>query len=109
MKYPCNYCGSCPIWLAAFEPGAGLDIDELVINACRKHKCPLLGKEVLTEDSPYAYWLHRARYNDYIWCECSNCGFWVEHYKAVVTQGCDTNFVDVKYKFCPICGKEMRV
>ena len=109
MKYPCNYCGECSVWLAAFEEGTGLDTLDAVKVQCRKMKCALVGKEVLPEESPYAYWLHRARYNDYIWCECSNCGFWVEHYKAVVTKGCDTNFVDVKYKFCPICGKEMRV
>ena len=108
-KYPCNYCGECSVWLSAFEEGTGLDALETIKAQCRKMKCALVGKEVLSKDSPYAYWLHRGRYNDYIWCECSNCGFWVEHYKAVITQGYDTNFVDVKYKFCPICGKEMRV
>jgi hypothetical protein len=59
--------------------------------------------------SNYAFWKHRAAYNDYIWVECSNCGFRVENYKAVVLDGCDTKFKDVKYKFCPICGKEMKV
>jgi predicted nucleic-acid-binding Zn-ribbon protein len=56
-----------------------------------------------------AKWKHRAAHNDFLWCECSNCGFRVEAYKAVVSEGRDTNYVDVKYKFCPICGKEMRV
>ena len=56
-----------------------------------------------------AYWEHRAKYNDYLWVECSHCGFRVENYKAVVFDGSDTKFSDVKYKFCPICGKEMRV
>lgn len=59
--------------------------------------------------SKYAFWRHRAGHNDYLWVECSNCGFRVENYKAVVLDGCDTKFKDVKYKFCPICGKEMRV
>ena len=49
MKYPCNYCGSCGIWLAAFEPGTDLDTKERVIGACAKRKCPLVGKEVIPE------------------------------------------------------------
>jgi hypothetical protein len=56
-----------------------------------------------------AYWRHRGAHNDYIWVECSNCGFRVENYKAVVFDCSDTKFKDVKYKFCPICGKEMKV
>jgi hypothetical protein len=56
-----------------------------------------------------AYWEHRAAYNDFIWVECSNCKFRVENYKAVVLAGSDTKFSDTKYKYCPICGKEMRV
>jgi hypothetical protein len=59
--------------------------------------------------SNHAFWRHRSAYNDFIWCECSNCGFRVEAYKAVVSEDRDTNYVDVKYKYCPICGKEMRV
>ena len=109
MKYPCNYCGSCPIWLAAYEPGGGLDIDELVINACRKRKCSLLGKEVIPEGVNEAYWLHRAQHNDYIWVECSYCGFRVENYKAVVLNRSDTDFIDTRYHYCPICGKKMKV
>lgn len=60
-------------------------------------------------NSKYAYWEHRAKYNDYIWVECSNCSFRVENHKAVILDGCDTKFSDVRYKFCPICGKEMRI
>ena len=61
------------------------------------------------KSSNTAYWEHRAKYNDFIWVECSNCKFRVENYKAVVCDGSDTKFSAVKYKFCPICGKEMRV
>lgn len=57
----------------------------------------------------HAFWRHRGADNDFLWVECSNCGFRVENYKAVVFDGSDTKFKDVKYKFCPICGKEMRV
>jgi hypothetical protein len=57
----------------------------------------------------YAFWRHRGAHNDYLWAECSNCGFRVEAYKAVISEGSDTNYVGVKYKFCPMCGKEMKV
>lgn len=57
----------------------------------------------------HARWKHRAEHNDFLWVECSNCGFRVENYKAVVFDGSDTKFKDVKYKFCPMCGKPMGV
>lgn len=51
LTYPCQYCGSCSIWLAAFEPGTGLDTIEKVIAACHKyHNCELVGKEVPFND-----------------------------------------------------------
>ena len=56
-----------------------------------------------------AYWKSRANHNDFLWVECSNCGFRVENYKAVVCGKSSTDYVDVQYKFCPMCGKEMRV
>lgn len=56
-----------------------------------------------------AKWLHRGKYNDFLWCECSNCGFRVENYTAVVCGKSSTDYVDVKYKFCPMCGKAMEV
>lgn len=56
-----------------------------------------------------AYWKNRAYRNDFIWAECSNCGFIVENYKAVKLGKSSSDYVGVKYKFCPICGKEMRV
>lgn len=50
--YPCNYCGSCPIWLAAFEEGSGLDTMEQVIEACKKYiNCPHLGEEMEIPDA----------------------------------------------------------
>ena len=46
-KYPCQWCGSCPVWLAAYEEGTGLDTPEQVIAACKKYyNCKLVGKEV---------------------------------------------------------------
>ena len=56
-----------------------------------------------------AYWENRSKHNDYLWAECSNCGFRVEVYKAVKQGRSSTDYERVIYKFCPICGKEMRV
>lgn len=44
--YPCNYCGSCPIWLAAFEPNQGIETWEDLIVQCVKRGCDLIGKKV---------------------------------------------------------------
>lgn len=56
-----------------------------------------------------AKWKHRAEHNDFIWAECSNCGF-REETRKVVYKGCsDTEYVDVKWKYCPMCGKSMGV
>ena len=47
MTYPCNYCGSCSIWLSAYEPGSGIYTEEQLIEACKKYyNCPLPGLEV---------------------------------------------------------------
>lgn len=35
---PDNTCGSCPVWLAAFE-GDGLDDWDSILEACRVHGC----------------------------------------------------------------------
>lgn len=48
--YPCQWCGSCPIWLAAYEEGTGLDTEEKVVEACKKYyNCELIGKEVMRD------------------------------------------------------------
>ena len=60
-------------------------------------------------NTKYAYWDSRSKHNDYLWAECSNCGFRVEAYKAVKQGRSSTDYERVVYKFCPICGKEMRV
>lgn len=56
-----------------------------------------------------AKWKHRGAHNDFIWAECSNCGFRVENYKAVKMGRSDTDYIEVRYKFCPACGKQMEV
>lgn len=51
MTYPCNYCGCCSVWLAAYEPDTGLDTEEKVIEACKKYyNCPLPGLTVMTDE-----------------------------------------------------------
>ena len=44
--YPCNYCGSCPLWPAAFEPDQGLETLEQLIVECIRRGCNLVGKKV---------------------------------------------------------------
>ena len=56
-----------------------------------------------------AKWKHRAEYNDFIFAECSNCGFMEEAWKVVRKGESDCEYVEVKYKFCPMCGKAMGV
>lgn len=56
-----------------------------------------------------AYWKDRSDKNDYLWCECSNCGFMVENYKVVELGFSDTDYIGVKYNYCPKCGKKMFV
>ena len=46
MRYPCQYCGCCHIWLAAFEPGQGVETWEKLITACVVEGCKIVGEEV---------------------------------------------------------------
>lgn len=57
--------------------------------------------------TPLAHWKTREEYNDYIWVECSNCGFRVENYKAVKCGISDTDIVEYKWKACPVCMARM--
>lgn len=45
LTYPCNYCGSCPIWLAAFD-APELQTYEDIVKACINEDCVLVGQEV---------------------------------------------------------------
>lgn len=58
-----------------------------------------------------AIWKERSQHNDYLWAECSNCGFRVQHYYAVETSGHSCNYINVKpdYQYCSRCGKKMYV
>lgn len=61
------------------------------------------------ESTSKARWKHRGVHNDFIWAECSSCGFRVESLKAVKIGRTSTDYTGVIYKFCPICGKQMEV
>lgn len=44
--YPCQECGECEVWLAAYET-TQLGTTEKVVNYCKNVKhCPLVGKQV---------------------------------------------------------------
>ena len=49
LYYPCDYCGSCSIWLAAYEEGTGLETEEKVIEVCKRRGCELVGTHVPKE------------------------------------------------------------
>ena len=55
----------------------------------------------------HAHWKTREEYNDYLWVECSNCGFRVENYKAVKTGMSSTDIVGNKWNACPACCARM--
>ena len=56
-----------------------------------------------------AKWKNRSEYHDYLFTECSSCGFRVESYKAVKTGRSSAEYTDIIYKYCPICGAKMTV
>lgn len=54
-----------------------------------------------------AQWKTREARNDYLWVECSNCGFTVENYKAVELGMSSTDVVGYKWHACPKCTAKM--
>ena len=46
LRFPCNYCGECAIWQAAYIEGSGLETSGDVIAACQAHDCPYVGRLV---------------------------------------------------------------
>lgn len=67
--------------------------------------------EVLEEagERKQAKWESRAEYSDYLWAQCSECGFQTESYNAVETGRSSAEYVAVKWHYCPKCGAEMSV
>ena len=59
------------------------------------------------EEEKYAYWKTREEHHDYLWVECSNCGFMVENYKAVKTGRSSIDIIGNKWNGCPICLAKM--
>lgn len=56
-----------------------------------------------------AMWLTREHRNDYLWVECSNCGFLVENYNAVELGISSTDIKGYKWHACPKCTAKMRM
>lgn len=50
MTYPCNYCGECTAWLAAYEPGGPLETHEQLLEECKRRGCDLVGMAVPREE-----------------------------------------------------------
>ena len=61
----------------------------------------------LLDKSIVAHWMTREHKNDYLWVECSNCGFLVENYKAVNVGKSSTDIIGYKYHACPKCTAKM--
>lgn len=53
------------------------------------------------------YWKDRGDENDFTWSECSECGFIEDSLKTVKVGRSSTDYIGVKYNFCPICGAHM--
>lgn len=54
-----------------------------------------------------AYWKSCKHRNDFVHCECSKCGFTIEANRAIKYGSHSTDYIDVKYRFCPECGSPM--
>lgn len=48
--YPCNYCGSCTAWLAAYDPDGPLTTHQDLLAECHRRRCKLVGLPVPKED-----------------------------------------------------------
>lgn len=48
LYYPCNYCGECTAWLAAYVP-EGLETHEDLLAECYRRKCPIVNTPVPKE------------------------------------------------------------
>ena len=89
----CIHKDVCDHWIASMY---GTDV------ICpEEHCCEHYKEEVV------AKWKTREDKNDYLWVECSNCGFRVENYNAVTTGRSSTHVVGYKWKACPKCGAHM--
>ena len=58
---------------------------------------------------PAAVWEPVAEQGRQAQARCSACGFLVEASRAVETGWNATEFVKIRYKFCPMCGSRMEL
>lgn len=59
------------------------------------------------DESTASHWKTREDKNDFLWVECSNCGFIVENYQAVNLGKSSTDIVGYKWHACPKCTAKM--
>lgn len=59
------------------------------------------------ENPVIAQWKTREAKNDYLWVECSNCGFKIENYKAVELGKSSIDVISYKWHACPKCTAKM--
>lgn len=63
----------------------------------------------MSKERKYGKWKNRKKQNDYSHAECSECGFIISNYLAVIIGLSSDDYVGVQYNFCPKCGAEMSV
>lgn len=91
------------------EPAYYHDDKDFVVGVCTVGS-ELACLDILELEEPkYAQWKTREYRNDYLWVECSNCGFIVENYNAVKLGRSSTDVVDYKWHACPKCMAKMRL
>lgn len=97
---PCKE-GCC----SAMHGGRCIDLDDLDRCQIESIVNNLIANGVTIRKN--ACWKTREDKNDYLWVECSNCGFVVENYKAVKLGCSSTDVIGYKYHSCPICTAKM--
>ena len=98
-KIEINYCSSDGIPIVTTERQI---VDDREVSPLIDH---LIANGVTIREN--AYWKTREDKNDYLWVECSNCGFMVENYKAVKLGLNSTDVIGYKYHSCPVCTAKM--
>lgn len=88
-------------WKIAEVPG--------VVESADGMPAKIQPSEISSPQRKKAKWENHAQYNDYLWTQCSECGYRTEMYNAVETGRSDAEYVAVKWLYCPKCGSEMSV
>lgn len=89
------------------EPGYQHEGEDFYSGVCAVDVEIACLDKIVLDDPLTAHWKTREARNDYLWVECSNCGFLVENYKAVKTGRSSTDIVEYKWHACPKCTAKM--